>query len=217
MQRGHNSPDVDNLLPLNTDEFLTDWNQFILTRKNALIYQVNKNGAHISKFAEYWKKEFSFSYNLDIVRLIKKGALQKILSGKYEYGRYEIKVSVPENPEFYAKEYYGDLLSDALISAKKMAPSSQTVKLNISSAQKRTSLENIVPIVKSLTEKWGHRTEKAYFHSKDPNGSVDLVKDFIRGEFDIAPDEDLDHLRVVIFAKLLDVYHDNKSDIDEIL
>ena len=81
VQRGNNSPDIDSLLPLNADEFLTDWNQFILTKRDVLIYQVNKNGAYISKFIDYWKKALSYQYNLDIVRLIKKGALQKILSG----------------------------------------------------------------------------------------------------------------------------------------
>ena len=164
VQRGNNSPDIDSLLPLNADEFLTDWNQFILTKRDVLIYQVNKNGAYISKFIDYWKKALSYQYNLDIVRLIKKGALQKILSGVYEYRRYEIKVSVPENPEFYNTEYFGDLLSDALISLKKMSPSSQSVKLSVSSEHKKLSLENISTVVQDLLKKWGSRTEKAYFH-----------------------------------------------------
>ena len=217
VQRGNNSPDIDSLLPLNADEFLTDWNQFILTKRDVLIYQVNKNGAYISKFIDYWKKALSYQYNLDIVRLIKKGALQKILSGVYEYRRYEIKVSVPENPEFYNTEYFGDLLSDALISLKKMSPSSQSVKLSVSSEHKKLPLENISTVVQDLLKKWGSRTEKAYFHSKDPNGSVDLVEDFLRSQFDIAPDENLEHLRAVIFDRMLDVYNSNKTDIDEIL
>jgi hypothetical protein len=217
VQRGNNSPDIDSLLPLNADEFLTDWNQFILTKRDVLIYQVNKNGAYISKFIDYWKKALSYQYNLDIVRLIKKGALQKILSGVYEYRRYEIKVSVPENPEFYNTEYFGDLLSDALISLKKMSPSSQSVKLSVSSEHKKLPLENISTVVQDLLKKWGSRTEKAYFHSKDPNGSVDLVEDFLRSQFDIAPDENLEHLRAVIFDRMLDVYNSNKTDIDEVL
>lgn len=155
VQRGNNSPDIDSLLPLNADEFLTDWNQFILTKRDVLIYQVNKNGAYISKFIDYWKKALSYQYNLDIVRLIKKGALQKILSGVYEYRRYEIKVSVPENPEFYNTEYFGDLLSDALISLKKMSPSSQSVKLSVSSEHKKLPLENISTVVQDLLKKWG--------------------------------------------------------------
>ena len=36
VQRGNNSPDIDSLLPLNADEFLTDWNQFILTKRDYL-------------------------------------------------------------------------------------------------------------------------------------------------------------------------------------